>query len=70
MDPKSDEGILMGYFKNNRAYRVFNSRTKVMMESINVVVDDTVTKKGTDVEEDIGTLSQQTDTSENEGAIE
>src|ERR1044072_5754070 len=40
MDPKSDEGIFLGYSTNNRAYRVFNSRTKVMMESINVTVDD------------------------------
>ena len=40
MDPKSDEGIFLGYSTNSRAFRVFNSRTKVMMESINVVVDD------------------------------
>ncbi|XP_045800572.1 uncharacterized protein LOC123894582 [Trifolium pratense] len=40
-DPKSDEGIFLGYSTNNRAYRVFNSRTKTMMESINVVIDDT-----------------------------
>src|ERR1051325_8166923 len=40
MDPKSDEGIFLGYSSNSRAYRVFNSRTKVMMESINVIVDD------------------------------
>lgn len=40
MDPKSDEGIFLGYYTNNRAYRVFNSRTKVMMDSINVVMDD------------------------------
>ena len=25
MDPKSDEEIFLGYFTNNRAYRVFNS---------------------------------------------
>ena len=40
MDPKSDEGIFLGYSTNSRAYRVFNSRTKVMMGSINVMVDD------------------------------
>ncbi|MCH97661.1 retrovirus-related pol polyprotein from transposon tnt 1-94, partial [Trifolium medium] len=28
MDPKSDEGIFLGYSTNSRAYRVFNSRTK------------------------------------------
>lgn len=41
-----------------------------MMESINIVVDDTIMEKGTDVEKDVGTLAQQTDTSENEGVIE
>ena len=40
MDPKSDEGIFLGYSTNGRAYRVFSSRTSIMMESINVIVDD------------------------------
>ncbi|PNX66233.1 gag-pol polyprotein [Trifolium pratense] len=40
MDPKSDEGIFLGYSTNSRAYRVYNYRTKTMMESINVVIDD------------------------------
>ena len=39
-DAKSDEGIFLGYFLNRRAYRVYNKRTKAVMESINVVVDD------------------------------
>ena len=43
MDPKSDEGIFLGYSTNSRAYRVFNSRTNVLMESINVVVDVNLT---------------------------
>ncbi|KAK2457508.1 putative mitochondrial protein [Trifolium repens] len=49
MDPKSDEGIFLGYSKNSRAYRVYNSRTMTMMESINVVIDD----HGTDTEADV-----------------
>src|SRR4051812_43910251 len=40
MDSKSDEGIFLGYSTNIGAYRGFNIRTQVMMESINVVVDD------------------------------
>jgi len=40
MDQKSDEGIFLGYSTNNRAYKVYNSRTQVAMESINVVIDD------------------------------
>ena len=40
-DAKSDEGIFLGYFTTSRAYRVFNKRTKTVMESINV--DDALT---------------------------
>jgi hypothetical protein len=39
-DPKSDEGIFLGYSTNSRAYRVFNKRIETVMESINVVIDD------------------------------
>jgi hypothetical protein len=39
-NPKSDEGIFLGYSTNSRAYRVFNKRTETVMESINVVIDD------------------------------
>jgi len=38
-DPKSDEGIFLGY-SNSRAYMVFNKRTETVMESINVIIDD------------------------------
>jgi hypothetical protein len=34
MDPKSDEGIFLIYTTYNSAYRVFNSRTKAVMESM------------------------------------
>ena len=37
---KSDKGIFRGYSPNSRAYRIFNLRTKTIMESINVVIDD------------------------------
>ena len=37
---KSDKSVFLGYSINSRAYRVFNLRTKTIMESINVVVDD------------------------------
>jgi len=49
MDPKSDEGIFMGYSTNNRAYRVYNNRTQVVMESINVVIDDAAEEPVPDV---------------------
>jgi len=60
MDPKSDEGIFLGYSTNNRAYIVFNFRTKVVMESINVVIDDTYEDRVPDVESDVGTSIQET----------
>ena len=43
-DVKSDEGIFLGYSTTSRAYRVFNKRTKTVMESINVKIDDVLTK--------------------------
>ena len=43
-DAKNDEGISFGYLTTGRAYRVFNKRTKTVMESINVVIDDDITK--------------------------
>ena len=43
-DANSDEGIFLGYSTTNRAYRVFNKRTRMVMESINVEIDDAITK--------------------------
>jgi len=40
MDPKRVEEIFSGYSTNSRAYKVYNSRTQVVMESINVVIND------------------------------
>ncbi|XP_045792093.1 uncharacterized protein LOC123886861 [Trifolium pratense] len=52
LDPKSEEGIFLGYATNSKAYRVYNSITKTMMKSINVVVDDSTEDKTTDVGDD------------------
>ena len=43
-DAKSDEGIFLGYSTTSQAYRVFNKRTKIVMESITVKIDDALTK--------------------------
>ena len=43
-DAKSDECIFLWYSTTSRAYRVFNKRTKIVMESINVKIDDALTK--------------------------
>jgi len=55
MDPKKDEGIFLGYSTNSRAYRVFNSKTKTVMESINVVINDVPTERIPDVDSYVGT---------------
>ena len=39
-DSKSDEGMFLGYSLNSRAYRIFNLRTRRVIESINVVFSD------------------------------
>jgi hypothetical protein len=50
-DPKSDEGIFLGYSTNSRAYRVFNKRTETVMESINVIIDDEEVEASSEGEE-------------------
>ena len=39
-DAKSDKGYFLGYSTTNRAYKVYNLRTKTIMESSNVVIND------------------------------
>ena len=40
LDPKSDEGMFLGYSLNSRAYRVYNKRSKNVLELANIVIDD------------------------------
>ena len=47
-DAKSDEGIFLGYSTNSRSYRVYNKHNKTVMESINVVINDTISEKDID----------------------
>ena len=44
-DAKSDKGYFLGYSSTSRAYRVYNLRTKTVMESSNVVINDEVCPK-------------------------
>ena len=44
-DAKSDKGYFLGYSSTSRAYRVYNLRTKTVMESSNVVINDEVYSK-------------------------
>ena len=41
-DAKSDKGYFLGHFSTSRAYRVYNLRTKTVMKSSNVVINDEV----------------------------
>ncbi|CAL2231001.1 unnamed protein product [Prunus armeniaca] len=51
-DTRSDAGIFLGYSLTSRAYRVFNKRTCTVMESINVVVNDTDMSFGSCADDD------------------
>ena len=42
-DTRSDEGIFLGYFFTNKAYKVLNKRTRKVMETVNVVIDEAST---------------------------
>ena len=39
-DPKSDEGIFLGYSSHGKSYRIFNKRTLVVEESVHVTFDE------------------------------
>ncbi|KAJ9557088.1 hypothetical protein OSB04_011702 [Centaurea solstitialis] len=43
IEPKSDESIFIGYSHNSKAYRVFNKRTRTILESSNVDFSETET---------------------------
>ncbi|CAM8927908.1 unnamed protein product [Rhodiola kirilowii] len=39
-DPRSDEGIFVGYALHSKAYKVLNMRTKLIEESVHVIFDE------------------------------
>ena len=39
-DPRSDEGVFVGYSSSSKAYRIFNKRTQCIEESLHVVFDE------------------------------
>ena len=60
-DGKNEEGIFLGYSMNSQTYKEFNKRTKTIMESINVVIDDAIPDKIIDESEDITNLKKNND---------
>ena len=55
-DARSDEGMFLGYSANNTTFRVYNLRSLMIMESVNIVFDDVIAVKWENDEE------QKTDT--------
>ena len=48
-DSRNDEGIFLGYSSLSKAYRVYNKKTMKVMETVNVVIDessDSYSEKG------------------------
>ena len=39
-DSRSDEGIFLGYSSTSKAYRVYNKRTMKVMDTVNVVINE------------------------------
>ena len=39
-DSRSDEGIFLSYSSTSKTYRVYNKRTMKVMETVNVVIDE------------------------------
>ncbi|KAA0058522.1 uncharacterized protein E6C27_scaffold132G001190 [Cucumis melo var. makuwa] len=62
-DVKSEQGIFLEYSQNSRAYRVFNNKSGIVMEMINVVVNDFESTAKRINDEDDGTLKMPVDTS-------
>ena len=46
-DSRSDEGIFLGYSFTSKTYWVYNKRTMNVMETVNVVIDES-SKSGSD----------------------
>ena len=61
VNPTGDEGIFLGYSSSRRAYRVFNSRIGMTLETINVKIDGSITEEHVDIRDDAGTSSMITD---------
>ncbi|XP_070046978.1 uncharacterized protein [Nicotiana tomentosiformis] len=40
-DPRSDDGVILGYSSHSKAYKVYNKRTMCVEESVHVVFDET-----------------------------
>ncbi|MBO1694903.1 hypothetical protein HJW54_21960, partial [Bacteroides uniformis] len=56
-EPRSDEGILLGYSSSSKAFTCYNKRLQKVVECIDVVIDESLAapkeeKKKTDEDDD------------------
>ncbi|XP_075499903.1 uncharacterized protein LOC142538472 [Primulina tabacum] len=68
-DSKNDKCLFLGYATNSRAYRMFNLRTRTIMESINVVFDDCADLKKKTAEDDVEDLLETQTSLENTDVV-
>ena len=58
-DPKSHEGIFLGYSTSSKAYRLFNKRTLVVEENIHIVFNESRSQNKYSIEEDENILEDK-----------
>ncbi|KAI3697266.1 hypothetical protein L6452_30160 [Arctium lappa] len=57
--PKADEGIFIGYSLQSKAYRVYNTRTKMVIESANVIFDESKTRTSEQRNSELGSKEKE-----------
>ncbi|KAI3771062.1 hypothetical protein L6452_02215 [Arctium lappa] len=66
--PKADEGIFIGYSLQSNAYRVYNTRTKTVIESANVTFDERQTRTSEQNSSELG--SKEKDKASTSSSVE
>ena len=59
---KSDQIVFLGYSTNSCAYRIYNLKTEIIMESINVLIDDYKDFVGISKEDEIVSIIEKVET--------
>ena len=52
-DSRSDDGIFLWYSSTSKAYQVYNKRTKKVMETVNVIIDETSNSGSEKISEEV-----------------
>ncbi|KAJ9567318.1 hypothetical protein OSB04_003284 [Centaurea solstitialis] len=61
-DKKADEGYFLGYSLTSKTFRVYNKRTKMVMETVYVTFDETVSMTSEHSSSELGIHSQASNT--------